>query len=111
MNDDNKDNENEMLEAAQELRAMTGNQTEITVARRIVISTHSQPKWDYLIYFGDVLSRGRWKWGCAQEDTLKETLETIRKQITTQGDERARELHRLKESAGKTGLKLVEAAS
>jgi len=102
------DNENEMLKAAQELRAMT--ETEITVARRIVISSDSQPKWDYLIYCGDVMNRGKWKWECAQTETLETTLEEIRKQITAQGDERKRELMRLEDSAAKLGLKLVEAA-
>jgi hypothetical protein len=102
------DTDNEMLKAAQELRAMTGNQTEITVARRIVISSDSKPKWDYLIYFGDVINRGKWKWECAQTDTLEETLESIRKQITAQGDERKRELMRLEDSAAKLGLKIVE---
>jgi hypothetical protein len=102
------DTDNEMLKAAQELRAMTNNQTEITVARRIVISSDSQPKRDYLIYFGDVINRGKWKWECAQMDTLEETLENIRKQITAQGDERKRELMRLEDSAAKLGLKIVE---
>ena len=107
------DNDNEMLKAAQELRAMTNNQTEVSVSRRLTLSHVlyiTEPKWDYLIMLGDVLNRGPWKWECAQAETLNATVDEMRKQITAQGDERKRELMRLEDSAAKLGLKLVEAA-
>ena len=47
MNDDNKDTENEMLWAAQDLRTITSNQTEVTISRRVILSPiNSGPKWD-----------------------------------------------------------------
>ena len=110
MNDDNKDTENEMLWAAQDLRTITSNQTEVTISRRVILSPiNSGPKWDYLITFGDLMNRGKWRWECAQADTLEAVVEMTKAQITAQGDEKARELLQLQDAAAKLGLKLVEA--
>ena len=111
MNDDNKDTENEMLWAAQDLRTITSNQTEVTISRRIILSPiNSGPKWDYMITFGDLMNRGKWRWECAQADTLERAIEIAKLQAVTQGNERNRELAALRESAAKLGATLVEAA-
>ena len=110
MNDDNKDTENEMLWAAQDLRTITSNQTEVTISRRVILSAiQTGPKWDYLITFGDLMNRGKWRWGCAQADTLERAIEIAKVQAVTQGNERNRELAALRESAAKLGATLVEA--
>ena len=112
MNDDNKDTENEMLWAAQDLRTITSNQTEVTISRRVILSPiNSGPKWDYLITFGDLMNRGKWRWECAQAETLEAVVEMTKAQITAQGDERARKFIQLQDSAAKLGLKLVEAGA
>jgi len=109
MNDDNYDTENEMTWAAKDLRTITSNQTEVTISRRIIISPiNSGAKWDYLITFGDLMNRGKWRWECAQADTLEAAMDITRAQITAQGDEKARELLQLQDAAAKLGLKLVE---
>ena len=105
------DDDNDMLWAAQDLRTITSNQTEVTISRRVIISPiNSGPKWDYLITFGDLMNRGKWRWECAQADTLEAAMDITRAQITAQGDEKARELLQLTDAAAKLGLKLVEAA-
>ena len=110
MNDDNKDTENEMLWAAQDLRTITSNQTEVTISRRVILSAiQTGPKWDYLITFGDLMNRGKWRWECAQADTLERAIEIAKLQAVTQGNERNRELAALRESAAKLGATLVEA--
>ena len=110
MNDDNKDTENEMLWAAQDLRTITSNQTEVTISRRVILSPiQAGPKWDYLITFGDLMNRGKWRWECAQADTLERAIEIAKLQAVTQGNERNRELAALRESAAKLGVQLVEA--
>jgi hypothetical protein len=106
------DDDNEMLWAAQDLRTITSNQTEVTISRRVIISPiNSGPKWDYMITFGDLMNRGKWRWECAQADTLEAAMDITRAQITAQGDEKARELLQLQDAAAKLGLKLVEAAN
>ena len=103
------DDDNEMLWAAQDLRTLTSNQTEVTISRRIILSPiNSGPKWDYMITFGDLMNRGKWRWECAQAETLESAVEIAKRQITAQGDERAREFLQLQDSAAKLGLKLVE---
>ena len=110
MNDDNNDTENEMRLAAEDLRTMTSNQTEIRIARRVTIKTDAiNEGWDYWISFGDILDRGPWKWQCAQAETLEQVVEMTKAQITAQGNEKARELLQLQDAAAKLGLKLVEA--
>ena len=112
MNDDNKDTENEMLWAAQDLRTMTSGKTEVNISRRVIISPiNSGPKWDYMITFGDLMNRGPWRWECAQAETLESAVEITKRQITAQGDERAREFIQLQDAAAKLGLKLVEAGA
>ena len=112
MNDDNKDTENEMLWAAQDLRTLTSNKAEITISRRVTIKIGAiKPSWDYQITFGDILNRGAWRWECAQSDELEGAMDITRGQITAQGDEKARELQQLQDAAAKLGLKLVEAAA
>lgn len=109
MNDDNYDTENEMLWAAKDLRTLTSCKAEITISRRMTIKQGAiKPSWDYLITFGDILNRGPWKWECAQAETLEAVVEMTKAQIKVQGDEKARELAALQESAAKLGLKLVE---
>ena len=109
MNQDNYDMENEMLWAAQDLRTLTSNKTEITISRRVTIKIGAiKPSWDYQITFGDILNRGAWRWECAQADSLEGAMDITRAQITAQGDEKARELLQLTEAAAKLGLKLVE---
>ena len=111
MNQDNYDTENEMLWAAQDLRTLTSNKTEITISRRVTIKTGAiKEGWDYLIIFGDIMNKGPWRWECAQADSLEATMDITRAQITAQGDEKARELLQLRDAAAKLGLKLVEAA-
>ena len=106
------DDDNEMLWAAQDLCAMTSGKAEITISRRLTMKAGAIPAgWDYLITFGDILNRGPWKWECAQADTLEQVVEMTKAQITAQGDEKARELAALQESAAKLGLKLVEAGA
>jgi len=110
-NDNDNETEQEMLWAAQDLRTITSNQTEVTISRRVIISPiDSEPKWDYLITFGDLMNREKWRWECAQAETLERAVDITRAQITAQGDEKARELLQLQDAAAKLGLKLVEAA-
>ena len=112
MNDDNKDTENEMLWAAQDLRAITSNQTEVTISRRIILSPiNSGPKWDYMITFGDLMNRGKWRWECAQAETLERAVEIAHAHAAMQGNERNRELAALRESAAKLGATLIENAA
>jgi len=111
MNDDN-DNEQEMLWAAQDLRTMTSCKAEITISRRVTIKPNAiKEGWDYQITFGDILNRGAWRWECAQADSLEGAMDIARGQITAQGDEKARELLQLQDAAAKLGLKLVEATA
>ena len=108
MNDDNN-TENEMLWAAQDLRAITSNQTEVTISRRVITSPiNSGPKWDYMITFGDLMNRGKWRWECAQGETLERTVEIAKLLAVTQGNERNRELAALRDSAANLGATLVE---
>jgi len=108
MNDDN-DNEQEMLWAAQDLRTMTSCKAEITISRRVTIKPNAiKEGWDYQITFGDILNRGAWRWECAQAETLEAVVEMTKAQIRAQGDERARDFIQLTDSAAKLGLKLVE---
>jgi hypothetical protein len=110
-NDNDNETEQEMTWAAKELRFITSNQTEVTISRRVIISPiNSGPKWDYLIIFGDLMNRGKWRWECAQAETLEAAMDITRAQIKAQGDEKARELLQLQDAAAKLGLKLVEAA-
>lgn len=98
--------------AAQDLRTLTSNQTEVTISRRIILSPiNSGPKWDYMITFGDLINRGKWRWECAQADTLERAIEIAKVQAVTQGNERNRELAVLRESAAKLGVQLVEAGA
>lgn len=109
MNDDNTDTNNEMLWAAQDLRTLTSNKTEITISRRVTIKIGAiKEGWDYLIIFGDVMNKGPWRWECAQADSLEGAMEITRRQITAQGDEKAREFMQLQDAAAKLGMKLVE---
>jgi len=103
------DDDNEMLWAAQDLRTLTSNKTEIAISRRVTIKIGAiKPSWDYQITFGDILNRGAWRWECAQAETLEAVVEMTKAQIKAQGDERARELLQLQDAAAKLGLKLVE---
>ena len=103
------DDDNEMLWAAQDLRTLTSCKAEIAISRRVTIKAGAIPaSWDYLITFGDILNRGAWKWECAQAETLESAVEITKRQITAQGDERAREFIQLQDAAAKLGLKLVE---
>lgn len=112
MNDDNKDTENEMLWAAQDLRTITSNQTEVTISRRVILSPiQTGPKWDYLITFGDLMNRGKWRWECAQAETLERAVEIAHAHAAMQGNERNRELAALRESAAKLGATLIENAA
>jgi hypothetical protein len=111
-NDNDNETEQEMTWAAKDLRTITSNQTEVTISRRVIISPiNSGPKWDYLITFGDLMNRGKWRWECAQADTLERAAEIAKLQAVTQGNERNRELASLRESAAKLGVQLVEVAS
>ena len=103
------DDDNEMLWAAQDLRTLTSNKTEIAISRRVTIKPNTiKESWDYQITFGDLLNRGAWRWECAQADTLEAAMDITRAQIKAQGDEKARELLQLQDAAAKLGLKLVE---
>ena len=109
MNDNDNETEQEMTWAAEDLRTLTSCKAEITISRRLTMKAGAiKPSWDYLITFGDILDRGPWKWECAQAETLEAVVEMTKAQITAQGDEKARELAALQESAAKLGLKLVE---
>ena len=110
-NDNDNETEQEMTWAAQDLRTITSNQTEVTISRRVIISPiNSGPKWDYLITFGDLMNRGKLRWECAQAETLERAVEIAKLQAVTQGNERNRELAVLRESAAKLGVQLMEAA-
>jgi len=100
-----------LIDCVQTLRAATDGRTEITVSRRATFYPHSGQVLDYNIYFGDLLGRGPWRWECATGATLQSAFEDALARITAQGDERARELVKLKESAAKLGLQLVEAGA
>ena len=98
----------QLIDCAETLRAATDGRTEITVSRRATFFPHTGQVLDYNIYFGDVMSRGPWRWECATGATLQQALEDALGKITAQGDERNRELAKLKESAAKLGLQVVE---
>jgi len=101
--------DNEMIACAQTLRAAVNNQAEVTVTRRVAISNYNAaPVHDWCIYTGDILNKGKWKWECATGATLQGAFDAALAQIIKQGDERARDLAKLKESAAKLGLQLVE---
>ena len=100
----------QLIDCVETLRAATDGKTDITVSRRATFSPHSgQITTDYNIYFGDVMGRKEWRWECATEATLQKAFDDALAKITAQGDERARDLAKLKESAAKLGLELVEA--
>lgn len=104
------DDDNEMLWAAQDLRTLTSCKAEITISRRVTIKVGAiKEGWDYLITCGDLMNRGKWRWECAQADTLERAIEIAKVQAVTQGNERNRELAALRESAAKLGATLVEA--
>jgi hypothetical protein len=85
------------------------NEAEVTVTRRVAITNYnSAPIYDWCIYTGDILNKGKWKWECAIGATLQAAFDAALAQIVKQGDERSRELAKLKESAAKLGLQLVE---
>jgi hypothetical protein len=112
MNYDKYDTEDEMLWAAQDLRTITSNQTEVTISRRIILSPiNSGPKWDYMITFGDLMNRGKWRWEHAQAETLERAVEIALAHAAMQGSERNRELAALRESAAKLGATLIENAA
>jgi len=98
----------QLIDCAETLRAATDGRTEITVSRRATFFPHTGQVLDWNIYFGDVLSRGPWRWECATGATLQQALGDALDKITAQGDERNRELAKLKESAAKLGLTVVE---
>ena len=101
--------DNEMIACAQTLRAAVNNEAEVTVTRRMAITNYnSAPICDWCIYTGDILNKGKWSWECATGTTLQGALDAALAQIVKQGDDRSRELARLKESAAKLGLALVE---
>jgi hypothetical protein len=105
----NNNDENEMIACAQTLRAAVNNEAEVTVTRRVAISNYNAaPVHDWCIYTGDILNKGKWKWECATGATLQGAFDAALAQIMKQGDERARDLAKLKESAAKLGLALVE---
>ena len=97
-----------LIDCVETLRAATDGRTEITVSRRATFFPHTGQVLDYNIYFGDILSRGPWRWECATGITLQQAFEDALTRIATQGDERKRELQRLQESAAKLGLQVVE---
>lgn len=102
--------ESEIIACAHTVRAAVSHETEVTVTRRVTISRiHAEPKFDFVIYFGDIYDKATWKWECAQADTLEEAQAKALVQIAAQGDERKRERQRLEEAAAKLGLQLVEA--
>ena len=106
----NNNIDSEIIACAEVIRAAVNHETEVTVYRRVTISRiHAEPKFDFVIYWGDVLNVSKWEWECAQADTLKEAQAKALAQITAHGDERARQLSKLKECAAKLGLQVVEA--
>lgn len=100
-----------LIDCVETLRAATDGQTEITVSRRATFFPRTGHVLDYNIDFGDVMSRGHWRWECATGVTLQQAFDDALTKITAQGDERARDLAKLKESAAKLGLQLVEVQS
>lgn len=98
----------QLIDCVETLRAATDGKTEVTVMRRATFFPHTGKILDYNIYWGDVLSRGPWRWECATGATLQQALEDALGKITAQGDERNRELAKLKENAAKLGLQVVE---
>ena len=103
----------QLIDCVETLRAATDGKTEITVSRRATFfphTPHTGQVLDWNIYFGDMLGRGPWRWECAAGATLQQAFEDALTRITAQGDERKRELQRLQESAAKLGLQVVEAA-
>jgi hypothetical protein len=106
----NNDIDSQIIACAQIIRAAVNNETEVTVSRRVVISTiYPATKLYFDISFGDIFNRTQWKWECAHADTLAEAQEKALALIETQGDERKRERVKLQEAAAKLGLQLVEA--
>lgn len=102
--------DSEMIACAQILRAAVNNETEITVTRRITISNiYPAVQCDYVIFFGDIHNKATWKWECAQGETLEQAQAAALTQIEAQGNERKRDVAKLKEAAAKLGLTLVEA--
>jgi len=97
-----------LIDCAQTLRAATDGKTEVSVSRRATFFPHTGQTLDYHIYFGDLLGRGPWRWECATGATLQGAFDDALTKITAQGDERARDLVKLKESAAKLGLQVVE---
>jgi hypothetical protein len=97
-----------LIDCVQTLRAATDGKTEITVSRRAAFYPHTGQVLDYNIYFGDLLGRGPWRWECATGATLQQAFEDALTKIMAQGDERARDLAKLKDSAAKLGLQVVE---
>jgi hypothetical protein len=99
----------QLIDCVETLRAATDGKTEVTVSRRATFSPHSGTiTTDYNIYFGDILGRGPWRWECATGAMLQGAFDEALTKITAQGDERARDLAKLKDSAAKLGLALVE---
>lgn len=98
----------QLIDCVETLRAATDGRTEITVSRRATFFPHTGQVLDWNIYFGDLLGRGLWRWECATGATLQQAFEDALTRITAQGDERKRELQRLQESAAKLGLQVVE---
>ena len=108
----NNDIDSQIIACAQIIRAATNNETEVTVSRRVVISTiYPATKLYFDIFFGDIFNRTQWKWEVAQADTLAEAQDKALTLITAQGDEHKRELVKLQESAAKLGFQLVEVQS
>lgn len=102
--------DSEIIACAHTVRAAVNNETEVTVTRRATISRiYAEPKFDFVIYFGDIYDKATWKWECAQADTLAETQAKALAQIAAQGDERKREMAKLQDAAAKLGFQLVEA--
>ena len=97
-----------LIDCVQTLRAATDGKTEVSVSRRATFYPHTGQILDYHIHFGDLLGRGPWRWECATGATLQSAFDDALARITAQGDERKRELQRLQESASKLGLQLVE---
>lgn len=98
----------QLIDCVETLRAATDGRTEITVSRRATFFPHTGQVLDWNIYSGDILGRGPWRWECATGATLQQAFEDALTRITAQGDERKRELQRLQESAAKLGLQVVE---
>jgi len=98
----------QLIDYAETLRAATDGKTEITVSRRASFLPHSGQVLDYHIHFGDLLGRGPWRWECSTGATLQGAFDDALARITAQGDERKRELVKLQDSAAKLGLQLVE---